>query len=113
MDCLFCKIATGEIPAQLIYEDEKVVAFDDIHPQAPHHKLIIPRKHIATINDISTADTALLGHMIQTAKTIAGNLGIAEDGYRVIMNCNRSAGQTVFHIHAHLLGGRQLLWPPG
>lgn len=113
MDCLFCKIATGEIPAKLIYEDELVVAFDDINPQAPHHKLIIPRKHIATLNDLSPTDNALVGHMVQVVQKIANDLGIAENGYRLVMNCNRGAGQTVFHIHAHLLGGRQMVWPPG
>lgn len=113
MDCLFCKIAAGEIPAKLIYEDEQVVAFDDINPQAPHHKLIIPRKHIATLNDLSSDDNVLVGHMAQTAQKIAKDLGIADEGYRLVMNCNRGAGQTVFHIHAHLLGGRHLSWPPG
>lgn len=113
VDCLFCKIAKGEVPAKLIYEDEWVVAFDDINPQAPHHKLVIPRKHIATINDLSSVDMALPGHMVQAAKSIANDLGIADEGYRLVMNCNRAAGQTVFHIHAHLLGGRQMVWPPG
>jgi len=113
MDCLFCKIAGGEIPAKLIYEDKDIVAFDDINPQAPHHKLIIPRKHIATLNDLSPDDNALLGQMVQAAKSIANQLEIAETGYRLVMNCNRGAGQSVFHIHAHLLGGRQMGWPPG
>ncbi|HSW70090.1 MAG TPA: histidine triad nucleotide-binding protein [Gammaproteobacteria bacterium] len=113
MDCLFCKIASGEIPAKLIYEDPQVIAFDDINPQAPHHKLIIPRKHIATLNELSVEDNALLGHMVQAAKKIAVELGIAEEGYRLVMNCNSGAGQSVFHIHAHLLGGRQMKWPPG
>lgn len=113
MDCLFCKIAAGEIPAKLIYEDDYVVAFDDINPQAPHHKLIIPRKHIATLNDVSSEDSALVGHMAITAQKIAKELGIADEGYRLVMNCNRGAGQTVFHIHAHLIGGRHMSWPPG
>ena len=113
MDCLFCKIAAGEIPAKLLYEDDFVVVFDDINPQAPHHKLIIPRKHIATLNDLSGEDAVLIGHMAEAAKKMAKNLGIAEEGYRFLMNCNRGAGQTVFHIHAHLLGGRQMKWPPG
>ena len=113
MDCLFCKIATGEISAKIIYEDDQVVAFDDIHPQAPIHKLIIPKKHIATLNDLSIDDNLLLGQMIQTAKKIAQDLNISEPGYRLVFNCNRGAGQTVFHIHTHLLGGRPLLWPPG
>lgn len=113
MDCLFCKIAAGEIPAKLVYEDDKAVAFDDINPQAPHHTLIIPRKHIATANDILPEDNALIGHLFQVAKKLAGDLGIADEGYRLVMNCNQGAGQTVFHIHAHLLGGRPLSWPPG
>jgi histidine triad (HIT) family protein len=112
-DCLFCKIIAGDIPAKIIYQDEHVIAFDDIHPQAPHHKLIIPRKHIATLNDLDTDDTHLAGHLLQTAKKIAKQLEIADDGYRVVMNCNAGAGQLVFHIHLHLLGGRSLTWPPG
>ncbi len=113
MDCLFCRIIAGEIPAKIIYQDEKVIALDDINPQAPCHKLIIPRNHIATLNDLSPIDHGLIGHMAQTAQKIAGELGIAEHGYRVVMNCNAGAGQTVFHIHLHLLGGRQMTWPPG
>lgn len=112
-DCLFCKILTKEIPAKIIYEDEQVVAFDDIHPQAPQHKLIIPRQHIATLNDMSVLDKALVGHMMFTAQQLAKELGVAEAGYRTVMNCNRGAGQAVYHIHLHLLGGRPLLWPPG
>lgn len=113
MDCLFCKIAAGQIPAKIIYRDDQVIAFDDINPQAPHHKLIIPLKHIPTINDLAVEDNALIGHMLQTAKKLAKEFGIHEEGYRVVMNCNSGAGQTVFHIHAHLLGGRQMTWPPG
>ncbi|MDR3491079.1 MAG: histidine triad nucleotide-binding protein [Gammaproteobacteria bacterium] len=113
MDCLFCKIIKGDIPAANIYRDELVVAFDDINPQAPHHKLIIPNKHISTINDLKIEDNELVGHMIQTAKKLAANLNLAEDGYRIVMNCNAHAGQTVFHIHCHLLGGREFKWPPG
>lgn len=113
MDCLFCKIIHGEIPAKFIYQDDLVVAFDDINPQAPHHKLIIPRKHIATLNDLSVDESALVSHMLQTAKKLANELNIADEGYRVVMNCNAGAGQTVFHIHLHLLGGRLLKWPPG
>src|SRR5687768_223658 len=112
-ECLFCKIANGQIPAKLVYQDQQVVAFDDLHPQAPHHKLIIPRKHISTLNDIQTVDYELLGHMMHTAKTLAKELKIEEQGYRLIMNCNAGAGQTIFHIHFHLLGGRNLNWPPG
>src|SRR5687767_11486912 len=113
MDCLFCKIANGEIPANIVYQDDKVIAFDDINPQAPIHKLIIPKKHIATLNDLTNNDNELIGHVYQTAKQLAKQLNIAETGYRVVMNCNEGAGQTVFHIHAHLLGGRLLHWPPG
>ncbi len=113
MDCIFCKIAKNEIDATVIYEDNEVVAFDDLHPQAPQHKLIIPRKHITTLNDLTTEDESLVGHIYTVAKQLAAELGIDESGYRVVMNCNAGAGQTVFHIHAHLLGGRAMTWPPG
>jgi len=113
MDCLFCKIVAGEIPAKIVYRDDLVVAFDDIHPQAPHHKLIIPQKHVATLNELHSEDNELMGHMIQTGKMLAKNLNIADEGYRIVMNCNAGAGQTVFHVHLHLLGGRHLTWPPG
>ena len=113
MDCLFCKIAKGEIPAKIIYQDDHVIAFDDINPQASHHKIIIPRKHIATLNDLRAEDETLAGHLMLTAAKLAQELGIADVGYRVVANCNASAGQTVFHIHYHLLGGRQFNWPPG
>ncbi len=113
MDCLFCKIISGDIPAKVIFQDDLVVAFDDINPQAPQHKLIVPRKHIATLNDLQEEDNNLIGYMAQTAKQLAKNLNIAEDGYRIVMNCNAGAGQTVFHIHMHLLGGRHMTWPPG
>jgi histidine triad (HIT) family protein len=113
MDCLFCKIANGEIPAKIIYKDSNVVAFEDINPQAPHHLLIIPAKHISTLNELTAEDNELIGHMVQTAMKLAKQLNIADDGYRIVMNCNKGAGQTVFHIHLHLLGGRQMVWPPG
>lgn len=113
MECLFCKIATGEINAKLVYQDDLIVAFNDIAPQAPHHILIIPRKHIATLNDISSDDTVLLGHLMQIGKKIAAELNMSEDGYRMLMNCNKYGGQAVYHIHLHLLGGRQMQWPPG
>jgi histidine triad (HIT) family protein len=113
MSCLFCKIAAGEIPAKLIYEEKHIIAFHDIAPQAPHHILIIPRKHIATINDIQFEDNELIGDMMLVAKKLSSDLKIAEDGYRVIMNCNPHGGQAVYHIHFHLLGGRQMGWPPG
>lgn len=113
MNCIFCKIAAKEIPANIVYSNDHVIAFDDLHPQAPHHKVIIPRKHIATLNDLTSDDTLLMGHMIQAAKDLAKQLNIAEDGYRVVINCNAGGGQTVFHIHLHLLGGRSMKWPPG
>ena len=113
MNCLFCKIASGEIDAEILYEDVDVVAFRDIHPQAKHHVLIIPRRHIATINDAEDSDAELVGKLMLTARHLASALGVAEDGYRLVMNCNRDGGQTVFHIHLHLLAGRQFHWPPG
>ena len=112
-DCIFCKIAAGEIPADLVYESETAVAFRDINPQAPAHVLVIPRKHIATINDIDEDDQAIVGSLFSAAREIAASEGIAEDGYRAVMNCNEGAGQSVFHIHFHLLGGRAMGWPPG
>ena len=112
-NCLFCRIAAGEIPAKLIYQDEDVLAFHDINPQAPLHALIIPRKHIATINDLQADDAALVGKLFLVAKQIAAEQGYDEDGYRVVMNCGVYAGQSVFHIHLHLLAGRPLKWPPG
>ena len=112
-DCLFCRIAAGEIAAELVFKNDAVVAFRDIYPQAPTHILIIPRRHIATINDIGENDRELLGEMYLVAAQLARQEGFAEDGYRVTMNCNEDAGQTVFHIHLHLLGGRRFGWPPG
>lgn len=112
MECLFCKIAHQEIPAELIYEDEHVVAFNDINPQAPSHILIIPRKHIATLNDIEDDDRLIAGHLLQTAARIAEQQGFAESGYRTVFNCNSDGGQTVYHIHLHLLGGKPMGWPP-
>ncbi len=113
MDCLFCKIAAGEIPAQIIYQDDQVLAFDDIHPQAPQHKLVIPRKHIATLNDVEEAEVALVGHMVLTARRLANQFEFATSGYRLAWNVNLAGGQTVYHIHLHLLGGRDMKWPPG
>ena len=110
-DCLFCGIVAGKIPANIVYSDELVVAFSDIHPQAPVHILIIPRVHTASLNQ--TDDGALLGHIMKTAAKLARDKGISESGYRVILNCNQDGGQTVYHLHAHLLGGRALGWPPG
>lgn len=113
MDCLFCKIARGEIPVNICYRDDDILAFDDINPQAPQHKLIVPHKHINTLNDLHVEDRELAGHIVQTAALLAKQLNIAEDGYRLVFNCNPGAGQSIFHIHAHLLGGRRLTWPPG
>ena len=113
MNCIFCKLANGEINSDIVYEDDEVIAFRDIHPQAPHHVLIIPRQHIATVNDARQEDTALLGKLTLTAQRVANDLGIAEDGYRLVLNCNNHGGQTVFHIHLHLLAGRPMHWPPG
>ena len=110
-DCLFCKIINGDIPADKIYEDDDVFAFHDIGAQAPHHFLVVPKTHIATLNDVK--DSALVGKLTLTATKIAKELGFADDGYRVVMNCNEQGGQTVYHIHLHCLGGRQLTWPPG
>ena len=113
MDCLFCKIIAGDIPAEIIYESETAVAFRDINPQAPTHVLVIPRKHISTINDIGEEDQSIVGSLYTAAKEIAAEEGISEDGYRAVMNCMEGAGQSVFHIHLHVLGGRSLAWPPG
>ena len=112
-NCLFCAIVNGGVPADVIHEDDHTIAFRDINPQAPLHALVIPRKHIATINELDESDTEIVGRLYLAAKKIAADEGVAEDGFRVVMNCNRGAGQTVFHIHLHLLGGRQLGWPPG
>lgn len=112
MDCLFCKIAAGEIPANKLYEDEHVIAFHDIAPQAPVHFLVIPKKHISTLNHLSEDDRPLAGHILFTAQRLAKQLG-CDEGFRVVMNCNEQGGQTVYHIHMHVLGQRQLNWPPG
>jgi histidine triad (HIT) family protein len=110
---LFLKIISREIPADIVYEDDDVLAFRDVNPQAPLHVLIIPKVHIRTINDIQPQNAELFGKLFLAARDIAAQQGVAEDGYRVVMNCNSAAGQTVFHVHLHLLGGRQLGWPPG
>jgi histidine triad (HIT) family protein len=112
-DCLFCKIANKDIPTDFVFESDHAVAFRDINPQAPTHVLIIPRKHVATINDLQADEAEIVGHLFLAAQRIAADEGIADAGYRVAMNCNEAAGQTVFHLHLHLLGGRQLDWPPG
>ena len=113
VDCLFCKMVNGEIKPDVVYENEAILAFRDINPQAPVHVLVVPKKHIATLNDLEPEHDVLVGEMYLTAKKVAGKLGIAESGYRTVMNCNEGAGQSVFHLHLHILGGRQMGWPPG
>ena len=108
MSCLFCKILEGEIPADAVYQDDKVFAFRDINPQAPVHILVIPREHIPTTNDVEESHKELIGHMVTSAAKIAADEGLADDGYRLILNCNQDAGQTVFHLHLHIMGGRQM-----
>ena len=112
-ECLFCKIAAGEIPAKIVFEDDTVVAFEDIKPQAPTHVLIIPRKHIPTVLDLTEEDQELVGYLYMVANQIAAERLLTEDGFRLVMNCKKSAGQEVFHLHLHLLGGRDFGWPPG
>jgi histidine triad (HIT) family protein len=113
VDCLFCKILKGQIPASIIYEDDRLIAFTDINPQAPLHALIVPKRHIASLNDLTEEDDALVGEMIRRAAAIAKQNGYADRGFRTVFNTNAEAGQTVFHIHLHLLAGRGLTWPPG
>ena len=114
MDCLFCKIAGGEIPSKFVYEDESVVAFRDINPQAPQHILIVPRKHIESINAFEVADKDLVAHiLVDVVPKLAKDLKIAESGYRVVINTGDEGGQTVHHLHVHLIGGRSMQWPPG
>jgi histidine triad (HIT) family protein len=112
-DCLFCKIVRREIPATLVYDDDRVVAFNDINPQAPTHVLVVPKRHIATLNEIGAEEDQLVGELVRRAVAIARERGLAAGGYRTVFNTNRDAGQTVFHIHLHLLGGRAMAWPPG
>ena len=112
-DCIFCKIVDGGLPADIVFEGDSLVAFRDLNPKAPTHILLIPRRHIATMNDLQNGDEALVGELFLAAAKIAADEGLAEDGYRVVMNCNEAAGQSVFHIHLHLMGGRTMTWPPG
>jgi histidine triad (HIT) family protein len=112
-DCLFCKIRDGALPAKLVHQDEHAVAFRDINPQAPTHVVIIPRRHIASLSEVGADDAALVGHLHVVARQLAESEGIAQRGYRVLFNTGRDAGQTVFHLHLHLLGGRAMGWPPG
>jgi len=110
-NCLFCKMVAGDIQPDVVFEDDKVLAFKDINAQAPVHILIIPKQHVATLNDLD--DIQLGGHMLLTAANIANQEGLSENGYRTVLNCNKHGGQEVFHLHMHLLGGRQMTWPPG
>jgi histidine triad (HIT) family protein len=111
--CLFCKIINREIPGSIVYEDDQVLAFNDINPQAPTHVLLVPKRHIASLDELAPQDDPIVGELVRRAAAIARSTGIAASGYRTVFNTNRDAGQTVFHIHLHLLGGRSLGWPPG
>ncbi|MCA1799145.1 MAG: histidine triad nucleotide-binding protein [Xanthomonadaceae bacterium] len=113
MTCLFCKMAAGEIAPDIVYEDDAVLAFRDLNPQAPTHVLVIPREHISTLNDLDSSHAPLLAKMFAAAQKVAQTEGIAERGYRTVFNCNAEAGQSVFHLHLHVLGGRAMAWPPG
>jgi histidine triad (HIT) family protein len=112
-DCLFCKIVAREIPGSIVYEDDHVLAFNDINPQAPTHVLLVPKRHIASLDDLTPGDDQIVGELARRAAAIARDRGISTGGYRTVFNTNRDAGQTVFHIHLHLLGGRPMKWPPG
>lgn len=112
-DCLFCKMVSGEIKPDTLYEDDDVLAFSDINPQAPLHFLVVPKQHITTLNDLEPEHAELVGKLYLAAKRVADEKGVARGGYRTVMNCNSDAGQTVWHIHLHVLGGRTLTWPPG
>jgi histidine triad (HIT) family protein len=112
-DCLFCKIVNRQVPGSIVYEDDRVLAFNDINPQAPTHVLIVPKRHIASLNDIGVEDDQIVGELVRRAAALARDRGISGSGFRTVFNTNREAGQTVFHIHLHLLGGRPMHWPPG
>jgi histidine triad (HIT) family protein len=113
MSCLFCRIIAGEIPSSRVYEDERLFAFNDINPQAPMHVLIVPKAHVATLNDLTGAHDGIVGEMVRRAAALAGERGYADSGFRTVFNCNADAGQTVSHVHLHVLAGRLLAWPPG
>lgn len=113
MSCLFCDIVAGSIPAKRVREDEHCVAFEDVHPQAPTHVLVVPRQHLATINEVTGDHEPLIGHMVNLAREVACERGHREDGYRLVFNCQAGAGQSVFHVHLHVLAGRSFSWPPG
>jgi histidine triad (HIT) family protein len=112
-DCLFCRIIEGKVPGAIVYKDERVVAFKDVNPQAPMHLLVVPRRHIASLNDLSVEDDDLVGEITRRGAALAKEHGHAEGGYRLVFNCNANAGQTVFHVHLHVLAGRRMTWPPG
>lgn len=112
-DCLFCRIIAGEINSKMVHQDDRLVAFEDINPQAPHHTLICPRVHMSTLNDVTARDEPLMGHVVRVAAELARQMGDAEEGYRLVANTQRGAGQSVFHVHFHLMGGRTFGWPPG
>ena len=112
-DCLFCRIAGKEIPAKIVFEDAHILAFEDVKPQAPVHILIIPKEHIEKVSDLGEHDSEMVGRLVLAAKRLADSKEINGSGYRIVINCNRDAGQAVFHLHLHLLGGRKFKWPPG
>ncbi|OGI47809.1 MAG: histidine triad nucleotide-binding protein [Candidatus Muproteobacteria bacterium RIFCSPHIGHO2_01_FULL_65_16] len=112
-ECLFCKMISGTIKPQTVYEDDKVLAFKDINPQAPVHVLLVPKQHLATLNDLDAKNADIVGALVLAAKKVADDYGISRSGYRTVINCNADAGQSVFHLHMHLLGGRLMHWPPG
>ena len=112
-DCIFCQVVAGEISADIIYQDDRAVAFRDINPQAPVHALVIPREHLDSLDDASARDEATLGHLLRVAARVANEQGLSESGYRTVINTGAGAGQSVFHLHVHVLGGRPLSWPPG
>ena len=113
MDCLFCKIVGREVPASIVYEDDRVIAFNDIKPQAPTHVLVVPKRHIESLNELQQDDDEIVGELIRRAAAIAKERGVSAGGFRTVLNTNRDGGQTVFHIHVHLFGGRRMQWPPG
>ena len=113
LDCLFCKVINREIPGSIVYEDERVLAFNDINPQAPTHVLIVPKRHVESLNELRAADDQIIGELVRRAAAIAKERGISVGGYRIVFNTNRDAGQSVWHLHLHLLGGRTMTWPPG
>ena len=112
-DCLFCKIGSGQIASRVVQQDEEILAFEDLNPQAPVHVLVIPKRHIGSLNEAGEGELALLGRLFEVANRVAEKQGIAESGYRVVANVGRDGGQTVFHLHVHVLGGRPMAWPPG